>query len=120
MITAAEKQIKNSNLIRKDVDFSAILVVYKSKEGYWKGFAHPYDVTSQADSKDEALKKLKELVKIYEDELKEFGYPSHLRHQPLSFEEDREIFNMVALDAINKEKFDSPTCHVETHKIHAE
>ena len=118
MITA-EKQ-KNTNPLRQKVDYSAILVVYKSKEGYWKGFAHPYDVTTQANSKPAASRKLKELVKIYEDELKTFGYPPYLKQQPLSFLEDREIFNMVVQDAMEKKKVDSPTYYVETHKIHAQ
>ncbi len=103
---------------RKAVNFSAILVAYKSKEGYWKGFAHPYGVTSQAKSKMKALELLKELVEAYRKELKKYGFPSHLVHQTLVDVEDREMFSVVVKDAVDQKGIiDKEDYHAETYTV---
>ena len=100
----------------KEVNFSAILTVYKSTEGYWKGFAHPYGVTSQATSKAKALVSLKELVEDYRKELKKYDFPSHLIHQQLIDLEDREMLSVVIQDAVDKKGIlDQPNYHAETY-----
>ena len=73
----------------------AVLVVYKSKEGYWSGFCAPYDVTCQAGSKEKAMKNLESLVELYEKELAEFGYPKHLSLRPLSLAEDKKVLREI-------------------------
>jgi hypothetical protein len=108
------------NAIKKSklVDFSAILAVYKSSEGYWKGFAFPYDVMTQANTKASALKQLRSLVKIYTDELKKYNFPAHLVHVPLTDLEDREVFTRVVADKIDQKKvIDQQNYHAETYKI---
>ncbi|MDO8518503.1 MAG: hypothetical protein Q7S26_04420, partial [bacterium] len=99
-------------------DFAAVLVVYKSREGYWKGFAHPYDVTTEGNTKKDTLTKLQLLVNVYEDELRQFKFPSHLVHKPQSDLEDREMFRRVVNDAVEEkgivDRFDY---HAETHQV---
>ena len=101
-----------------EVDFSAILVVYKSMENTWKGFAYPYNVTTESDTKTNALATLRGLVEAYEDELKKFNFPSHLVNKSLTDLEDREIFQRVIDDAVaQKGIVDKTSYHAETHKV---
>ncbi|MEK7170044.1 MAG: hypothetical protein AAB767_02030 [Patescibacteria group bacterium] len=110
--------IKRTHSSRREVDFSAILVVYKSKEGYWKGFVHPYGVTSQAKSKARALTLLKELVEAYRKELKKYGFPSHLVYQTFVDVEDREMFSVVVKDAVDQKGIiDKEDYHAETYTV---
>ena len=104
----------------KSANFSAILVVYKSQEGYWKGFVHPYAITSQATTKDKALKSLKEQVEVYRSELKKYDFPSHLIYQQFLDIEDREMFSIVIKDAIDKKGIiDKENYHAETYPVHS-
>lgn len=112
--------INNSSLMKKskNVDFSAILVVYKSKEGYWKAFAHPYDVLAQAETKEKALKRLKGLVEVYHAEIKKYDFPSHLVNVPLTDLEDREMFDKVVRDAIDQKGIiEKENYYAELYKI---
>ena len=85
-----------------EADVSAVLVVYKAKNGSWRGFAQPYDITTEAPSKTKALAALREMVEIYEEGLKKYSYPAHLTTKHLSDSEDLEKFNQLALDYISK------------------
>lgn len=112
------KNLLERNISRKSVSFSAVLVVYKSKEGYWKGFCHPYGITSQATSKVKALAFLKELVEVYRLELKKYDFPAHLVYQQLTDIEDREMFSVVLKDAIEKKGIiDKENYHAETYTV---
>ncbi len=120
------KTLVKSSLIRasKEVNFNQILVVYKSLEGFWKGFAHSYDVTTQATTKEKTLIQLRELVKDYEELLGEYGNPEHLLHKPLTDSEDRQKFDEVIkhLSAHGvKTVYSNQTenFYVETTKLHA-
>lgn len=93
------EQSKNLTLY-KEVDFSYIVYVYQSKNGSWRGFVHPYDVTIEADSKEEALEALKEMAEVYKEGLEKHGNPKHLALKPLSDPEDNERFQKLALDVI--------------------
>ncbi|MEI7513188.1 MAG: hypothetical protein WCJ74_01025 [bacterium] len=118
-ISLNNNSVKNNVLKKpKVVDFSAILAVYKSSEGCWKGFAFPYDVMTQANTKTLALKQLRVLVKVYTDELKKYDFPPHLVHVPLTDLEDREVFARVLDDKIDQKKIiDQQDYHAETYKI---
>ena len=118
-ISLNNNSVKNSVLKKpKIVDFSAILAVYKSNEGYWKGFAFPYDVMTQANTKASALKQLRSLVKVYTDELKKYNFPAHLVHVPLTDLEDREVFTRVVADKIDQKKvIDQQNYQAETYKV---
>lgn len=84
----------------KEVDCSCVMIVYKSKGGTWRGFAHPYDVTIEADSESEALNALKDMVTSYEEGLKKYNFPSHLAQKHLQDEEDNEVFNKIVLNTV--------------------
>lgn len=101
MLTA----VKNNNIFTlRSIHSSCILYVYKSKNGSWRGFAHPYDVTIEAATKTKALSALKEMVREYEVGLKKYGYPAHLANRALTDSEDNERFNALAFDVIVQQK----------------
>lgn len=106
----------------REVDFSAILVVYKSIEGFWKGFAHSYDVTTQATTLERTLNQLRNLVEDYESILKKYDYPEHLVHKPLTDQEDRQKFNevmehLIANKITEEYSKNTPFFYVETVKL---
>ena len=69
-------------------------VVYKTN-GSWRGFCVPYDVTCEAETKREALRRLEKLVRLYEERLEKYVYPKHLSIRPLSDKDDQIIFQKV-------------------------
>jgi hypothetical protein len=83
---------------------SSIAVSYESKEGSWRGFVIPYDLTYEADTKEEVMKVLQDMVLSYEDALKEYGSPSHLASVPLTVDEDINKFDKIRNDLISKIK----------------
>jgi len=78
-----------------------ILVVYKTKEGNWRGFCSPYDVTCETKNKGVAINRLEKLVKLYEEGLEKYGYPRHLSLRYLSDGDDKKVFKIVK-EIINK------------------
>lgn len=72
-----------------------VLVVYKTKNGNWRGFCNPYNVTCEARNGKETMSLLKESVKLYEEGLKKYGYPKHLSLRLLSNKQDKTIFDKV-------------------------
>jgi hypothetical protein len=74
------------------ITYSHFAHIYKTKEGKWRGFFVPYDVTYEARTKKEVEEVLPKMVTLYEDGLKKYNNPSHLISVPLSHDEDREEF----------------------------
>src|SRR3989338_217954 len=70
-------------------------VIYHSKDGNWRGFCYPYDLTCNAKTKDEAREKLTSLVETYEEVLSKYNSPRHLVEKNLTDAEDRKIFKEV-------------------------
>lgn len=102
----------------KEVNCSSILVVYKSKEGTWRGFAHPFNVTIEADTKTKATLVLNEKVEAYCEGLKKYDYPDHLANRHLSNEEDNAKFNEIALESlIDQGHIDKADLYAETKTI---
>ena len=87
-----------TTLIRQKnkLDCSSVSVVYKSKNGLYRGFVQPYDITYESDTHTKVLEVLKEMTSEYEDGLIKYNHPSHLLHIPLSDEEDKEKLNNIA------------------------
>jgi hypothetical protein len=69
-----------------------ISVVYKSKDGLWRGFTAPFDVTCNAETSKEAKERLDILTSLYMDGLKKHNYPKYLFTKDLSDSEDKQIF----------------------------
>lgn len=92
-----QKGIKTTS---KEAQLCAVFVVYKAKSGAWRGFVQPYDITTEAPTKAKALLALKEMAEVYEEGLKKYSYPAHLLTKHLSFPEDVDKFNKLALDSI--------------------
>lgn len=86
-----------SILIKKTtkLDCTAVSVVYKSKNGSYRGFVQPYDITYEGETRDQVLSVLKDMTTQYEEGLKRYNNPSHLASVPLSDEEDREKLNDI-------------------------
>jgi predicted RNase H-like HicB family nuclease len=107
-------------ILRKpiEVDFSSVLVTYQSKNGCWRGFVFPYNITTEAETKKQAENALEEMAEVYEEGLKKYNFPSHLKKVPLADEEDKDVFNHLAFQAlINQGKIDNSTCHAKTRTI---
>lgn len=73
-------------------------VVYKTKEGFWRGFCSPFDVTCEANTQKKAITQLEESVKLYLDGLKKYNFPKHLSIKPLSSPKDKKIFDEVIVE----------------------
>lgn len=77
----------------KKVDsYRKFVHIYKTKEGLWRGFATPYDVSYEAKTKKKVEEVLPKLVELYEDGLAKYKNPQHLMIVPISDEEDRNEF----------------------------
>ncbi len=87
-------------ITKQAVDCSCVVVVYKSKEGSWRGFAHPYNITIEATTKLKALNAVKDMVEAYEESLKRHDFPVNLRSKHLLNEQDSEFFNKLALNSL--------------------
>jgi hypothetical protein len=100
------------------LDASSIMVSYKSKSGTWRGFVYPYNITTEADSKDMAHTALAEMVEVYEEGLKKYDFPSHLKSRPLSDEEDKEVFNRLAVESIVRQgKVSNTNLYAESRTV---
>lgn len=70
-------------------------VVYKSKDGGWRGFCYPYDVTCNASNRKEVMEKLEALISAYEESLERHNNPKHLIDKKLSDIEDRKVLKKI-------------------------
>ncbi len=89
-----KNKIKKINMPK--LECNAVNVVYKSKNGLYRGFVQPYDITYEAETKNKVLSVLKEMTVQYENGLKRYNNPYHLSSVPLSDEEDKEKWNEVS------------------------
>ncbi|MFZ3054691.1 MAG: hypothetical protein WA091_01795 [Minisyncoccales bacterium] len=79
-------------------------VIYKTSDNNWRAFCYPFDISCEAKSKEEAYKRLKKLVNLYVEGLKEYGYPEHLAKKELSNKEDKVILTEVKKYIILKQQ----------------
>jgi hypothetical protein len=101
-----------------ELSASSIMVAYKSKSGSWRGFVYPYNITTEADSKDLAHIALTEMTEVYEEGLRKYDFPAHLKSRPLSDEEDREVFNRLAVESIVRQgKVSNPNLYAESRTV---
>jgi phenylalanyl-tRNA synthetase alpha subunit len=86
-----------TNSIQRMPPNMTIRVVYHSKDGTWRGFCAPFDISCTAETAKQAMKKIDELHEMYMDGLKKYGYPTHLvsGKNELSDKEDEAIFEVV-------------------------
>lgn len=98
--------ILGTSLLKNITPKIIILVSYKTQQGNWRGFCSPYDVSCNAFTKNAALESLKKLVSLYEEGLKQYGYPRHLTIKALSNSEDEKVFKkaLEIIADIEKEK----------------
>lgn len=79
----------------KNIPKLVIKVIYKSKDGNWRGFCYPFDVSCTAKTSKEAKKILENLVDVYIDGLKKYNFPSHIAVKEISDKEDKKVFKKV-------------------------
>ncbi len=79
-----------------------IEIFYTSKDGNWRGFCYPYDLTCNAKTKEKAQEKLTNLVQTYEEILSKYNSPRHLVEKGLTDVEDKKVFK-AAWPSISKE-----------------
>lgn len=85
-----------TNSIQRMQPNMTIRVVYRSKDGTWRGFSAPFDVSCTAGSAKGAMAKIDELHEVYMEGLKKYGFPPHLMAKSeLSDKEDEAIFEVV-------------------------
>lgn len=89
------------------LDFAAMLVVYETEDGFWRGFAAPYGETTEGNTKEEALLKIRELTDAYFDVAKKYGYPSHLVNNILSDQADRDVYTAIVATKAYMDKLHS-------------
>jgi len=97
--------MKTTNKLRSNNITSPILrvfIAYQAKNKNWRGFCYPFDVTCEGFTKDQVMKKLKKLVDLYCEGLKEYEYPQHLLIRKLTDEQDRVVFSRF-VEHITKE-----------------
>lgn len=83
-------------------DFSSVLVVYQIEPQLWRGFVMPFDITYEAESKDEVVDILRQMTEVYVDGLKEYNNPTHLSDVPLSNGLDTNKWISISQDLTNK------------------
>ena len=79
-----------------------VFVVYPIKQDDWRAFSSPYDVSCNAPTRKEALKRLEKLVALYEEGLQKYGFPKHLTMKPLSDPQDEKVFKLVMRREVEK------------------
>ena len=83
--------------INNKVDsYQKFTYIYQTKEGLWRGFVTPYDVTYEDKTKEKVEEVLPKLAKLYEEGLKKYNNPAHLAVVSLTDEEDILEFNRYA------------------------
>lgn len=82
----------------KTVDYSSVMVVYKTPEGLWRGFVVPFDITYEAQSKEEVHSVLKDMIASYVEALNMYNHPKHLIDVPLSDKEDETKWSRISWD----------------------
>lgn len=86
------------------VDFSSVMVIYKSHESTWRGFVVPFDITYEADSREEVREVLNNMIHSYLEALQEYDNPDHLAVVPLSDKEDEKKWSNISWDVFTKLK----------------
>lgn len=99
MKTATKKE---DRITAHQLRYSSASVVYKSEiSGLWRGFVLPYDITYEASTREEVITVLREMVESYEDALRKYGHPGHLRMVPLSDPEDIRKNQEISTELMN-------------------
>lgn len=83
------------------LDYSSVIVAYVSKEGLWRGFVMPYDITYEADSRQKVVTVLRKMLVQYEKGLKRYNHPAHLLTVPLSDKEDQAKLSKISMELVN-------------------
>lgn len=84
-------------------------MVYLTQEGKWRGFVHPYDITTEMSTKKEAVESLRAMGKLYDEMLNEYDRPEHLANKKFSNPMD-EAFYSKSINSVKQHGL----CHVET------
>jgi len=80
------------------VDYSSVMVVYKTDESTWRGFVVPYDITYEADSKEQVREVLNSMIASYCEALHQYNNPAHLTEVPLSDKDDEKKWSKISWD----------------------
>jgi hypothetical protein len=99
-------------------DYSSVIVVYQASETLWRGFVVPFDITYEAESKDEVVQVLRDMLDSYIAALHQYDSPKHLTNVPLSFEGDAVKWSKISWEVFSKlkkniSKFDQTDYYAE-------
>jgi len=91
------------NRLREEkLKYSSIMVTYKTESGSWRGFVVPFDVTYEADTKEEVETVLHEMIESYLQALRIYKNPNHLNQVPLSHPDDQRKWSSIGVEVFNK------------------
>lgn len=110
--------VRGANTKEKEtVDFSCVKVVYKAKNGSWRGFVDPYDISIEAESKAEAIDALEDMLDTYEEVLEKYDHPAHLKNRRLTNDEDHDKFIQLVHKILrSSDPIQADGLYVETKK----
>lgn len=94
MNTILEKNVGT----KEKVDFSSVMVIYETPTGTQRGFVVPFDLTYEADTKNEVQTVLKDMIASYVDALEIYKSPKHLADLPLSDKDDETKWSRISWD----------------------
>lgn len=84
----------------KKLDYSSVMVIYQVEEKVWRGFVVPFDITFEAETKNEVKIALRDMISSYVDGLHQYHNPVHLENVPLSFETDRQKWSKISQELL--------------------
>lgn len=88
------------------VKCSSVEVAYLTAAGSWRGFAHPYNITTEMESKMKVLEAIRGMRTAYEDMLEQHEYPQHLVVKGLSNPQDRLVMDRVFAPVLSGKEVD--------------
>lgn len=121
--SSKSSKVTDIDLFQEEGTFVPIIVAYKVAEDLWRGFVQPYAETTEASSKKEVIKQMRDLTDAYRETIKRFDNPQHLVHPGLWDINDREVFSKIinnkeAMSQVlsSKGKIDTDSYYVETYR----
>ncbi|OGJ70812.1 hypothetical protein A3G69_00935 [Candidatus Peribacteria bacterium RIFCSPLOWO2_12_FULL_53_10] len=112
------QKLLNRIIGKQEVVYSSVIVTYLSESGMWRGFVMPYDITYEADTREKVVAVLQDMTHSYRLALGEYNKPTHLADVPLSYVEDRQKWDEISMNVVNKllnrvDKIETPDYYAE-------
>jgi hypothetical protein len=97
----------HSSTASKTID--PIMMVYRTSSNTWRGFVHPYNISTETKTRKAAVDALRAMNALYVEALEEYNYPAHLSFKELLNSADKAFYEK-SITSLNK----LGLSHVET------